>query len=86
MRLSYTTSFDRNSRRKPRDLQKRLWEKVALLQEDHRYPSLRAKRVRGTDRIWEASIDMAHRITFEFTEDDGILLRNCNGHEVLERP
>ena len=86
MQLSYTTSFDRNSQRKPRDLQKKLWEKVALLQENPQYPSLRTKRVRGTSNIWEASVDMAHRITFEYTRDRGIILRNCNGHEVLDRP
>ena len=86
MQLSYTTSFDRNSQRNPPDLQKRLWEKVALLQENPQYPSLRTKRIRGTANIWEASVDMAHRITFEYTGNGGIILRNCNGHEVLDRP
>ena len=86
MQLSQTTSFDRNSRRKPSDLQRKLWEKIALLQENPHHPSLRTKRVRRTANVWEASVDMTHRITFEYTRHGGIILRNCNGHEVLDRP
>ena len=87
MQISESTTFEKNSQRKPQDLQKKLWGKVAILQNDPSHPSLRVKKVRGTSTdIWEASIDMAHRITFEYTGDDRIFLRNCNGHEVFKQP
>ncbi len=50
-----------------------------------RQPSLRVKRIRGTKRIWEASIDMDYRFTFEMI-DGGILLRVIGKRAILSQP
>ena len=51
-----------------------------------RYPALRAKKVKGTEYIWEAGASRSLRTTFQI-EGDTILLRNIGRHdEVLERP
>ena len=87
--VSQYNSFKKRSERKTAALQKKMWEQIERLCDDPQYPSLRVKKVRGTGRaeIWEASIDMAHRITFEYNVDcSGIILRNCNGHEVFDQP
>lgn len=49
------------------------------------HPSLRVKRIKGTEGIWEASIDMAHRFTFEKIEG-GIRLRVIGPHAILDNP
>ena len=51
-----------------------------------RYPALRAKKVKGTENIWEARVSRSLRITFQI-EGDTIILRNTGHHdETLERP
>jgi len=50
------------------------------------HPSLRIKKVQGTKSIFEMTISMGIRMTWEFTSD-GILLRNIGAHEkTLKKP
>ena len=81
--------FEKAIARKPEDMQDKIWDKIELLLDNPNHPSLRVKKVRGIHQgdIWEASVDMQHRLTFKYTDDqNGIVLRNCNGHEVLKKP
>ena len=80
-----TRRFERAYKRKPKGLQQALTEAIVRLQTDPSYPSLRVKKIRGIQDVWEASINMKHRMTFEYSPD-GIILRNCSGHEALTRP
>jgi len=51
-----------------------------------RYPALKAKKIKGTEDIWEARASRSLRMTFQI-EDDTIILRNIGRHdETLERP
>ena len=89
LEVSFVRWFEKQSVRKPLKLQQKMWRQIEILRQNPRYPSLRVKKVQGTGstEIWEASIDRKHRITFEYNEDaSGILLRNCNGHEIFDRP
>ena len=89
LEISETSRFIKRSGKKPKDLQLKMYKQIDILRDNPRYPSLRIKKVQGTgsSEIWEASIDIKHRMTFEYTEDNtGILLRNCNGHEVFDNP
>jgi mRNA interferase RelE/StbE len=45
------------------------------------HPSLRMKRIQGTDKIYECSVNMDIRITFEFGDKKMILLRNIDHHD-----
>ena len=59
---------------------------INRLRQNPAHPSLRVKKVRGTDGVWEASVTMGRRFTFEYAPDGAIVIRNCNGHEILRRP
>ncbi|OFW75580.1 MAG: hypothetical protein A2201_11805 [Alicyclobacillus sp. RIFOXYA1_FULL_53_8] len=51
------------------------------------HPSLRIKRIQGTDGIYECSVNMDLRITLEFTAGETIFLRNIDHHDkALKRP
>jgi addiction module RelE/StbE family toxin len=51
-----------------------------------RYPSLRAKKIKGVENIWEARVSHSLRMTFQI-EGNTIVLRNIGHHnETLERP
>ena len=51
-----------------------------------KYPSLRAKRIKGTKKIWEARASHSLRMTFEI-DGDTIVLRNIGHHDkTLQQP
>ena len=53
---------------------------------DVRYPALRAKKMQGTEHIWEARVSRSLRMTFEIAGNT-IILRNIGRHdETLEQP
>lgn len=59
---------------------------ISNLARDIRYPALRAKKIKGTEDIWEARASRSLRITFQI-EGDTLILRNIGHHdETLERP
>lgn len=59
---------------------------LRLLASDPRHPSLQLKLMQGTDHIWEARVDLRHRMTLEI-HDEYTLLRNVGKHdETLRRP
>lgn len=68
------------------DAKKALKNKLALMIDNQKHPSLRAKKIKGYNNIFEASIVMHIRMTWEYYED-GILLRNMGEHDkTLKNP
>jgi len=55
-----------------------------MLAQDPRYPSLRTKKMRGSGEIWEASVTMAYRITFQWVGKT-LILRRIGTHDVLKK-
>lgn len=85
MRILRSPRFDRAYRNLPEEVKKMFREKVRLLVASKlTHPSLRVKKIKGTAHIWEASIDMDHRFTFEKVKG-GIRLRVIGKHKILER-
>ncbi len=54
---------------------------LKLIEENPQHPSLRVKKIQGTDCIFEASINMSIRVTFEYVKPDSIYLRNAGEHD-----
>ena len=81
----FTPRFDKLFRRLPREIRDATYEKLALYLADQLHPSLRVKRIKGTDGIWEMSITMNYRLTFEL-EGERMLLRRIGTHDVLRSP
>ena len=54
---------------------------LKLIEENPQHPSLRVKKIQGTDSIFEASINMTIRVTFEYVKPCVIYLRNAGEHD-----
>jgi mRNA interferase RelE/StbE len=68
------------------DAKKVLKNKLALIIDNPRHPSLMTKKIKGHNNIFEASIAIDIRMTWEYYED-GILLRNIGEHyKTLKNP
>jgi len=87
LRREYQTlrEFDRSFKRLPKQIRNEVLEKLDRFLDDPTHPSLRVKRIRGTDRLWEMSITMNYRLTFE-VDEQRVLLRRVGTHDVLRRP
>ena len=83
--LLFTRTFERLFKRLPKEIQDQNYEKLALLLEDPSHPSLRVKKMKGTAAIWEMSVTMNYRITFE-QDPERVLLRRIGTHDVLREP
>lgn len=55
---------------------------LRLIADNPRHPSLRVKKIQGTDDIFEASVNMAVRVTFQYVKPDTIYLRNIGEHDM----
>ncbi len=73
MKIHYSDKFLENVEKLPKDIKKTLKSKLEILIDNPRHPSLRTKKIQGQENIFEASVTMGIRITWQYT-DDGILL------------
>ena len=61
-------------------------KKLTLMGTNPHHPSLRTKKIQGTEGLFECSITMSIRMTWEY-EGSSILLRAIGYHdEVLKNP
>ena len=68
----------------PPDLKERALEKIGLLSENPKHPSLKTHRVRRTKDKWEGYITDAHRVIYEPAGDE-IRLWRIGDHSIIDR-
>ena len=86
MKIARTARFKKAWKQLNEEERALAWKAIKNLAMNIRYPALRAKKVKGTEYIWEARASRSLRMTFQI-EGDTILLRNIGRHdETLERP
>jgi mRNA-degrading endonuclease RelE of RelBE toxin-antitoxin system len=85
MEVQTTRLFDRDYVGLPAGIKNRTDKQLALLMTNPQHPSLRLKKVRGTDNIWEVRISRGYRVTLTIAGDT-LVLRRIGIHDVLRRP
>lgn len=76
-------SFRKDYGRLPAEIQDRVDKQLKLLFENPSHPSLRLKRLQGTDRF-EIRISQGYRLTFQFY-DQILELRRVGTHDLLKK-
>jgi len=85
MDLIRTERFKRDFKRLDCATQDRALEALDRFLADPRHPSLHAKKMEGTDEIWEMRVSDRHRITCQHAKG-AIILRRVGVHDILSRP
>ena len=49
------------------------------------HPSLRTKKIQGSDGIWESSVNMDIRIIWFYENDELIILLDIGHHDMLNK-
>jgi mRNA interferase RelE/StbE len=76
-----SNAFLRDYQKLPTEVRDRVDKQLHLLFEDFRHPSLRLKKLRGTD-IFEIRITKGYRLTFRFDKEI-VELRRVGTHDIL---
>jgi mRNA-degrading endonuclease RelE of RelBE toxin-antitoxin system len=84
-KITLSKPFEKAFARLPHDIRAAFYDKLELFLKDPTYPSLRVKKMKGTATIWEMSVTMNYRVTFEVGENE-IMLRNIGTHDLLRKP
>lgn len=90
MKVAFSRTSHENYQVLPSSIQKRVDKAIRFLASKQVnkpfHPSLRAKRIKGTADIWEASVTMKYRLTFQIHEDT-LYLRVVGDHDpTLKNP
>ena len=73
MHLEAARTFGRLYQALPKDLQERVDKTLALLEENPSHPSLRRRKMAGQTDIYEISVSMNYRITYQKLGDTAYL-------------
>lgn len=85
MKLIRTRRFLEDYRKLPAQVQKQTDQKLQYLAQNVGHPSLRVKRVRKYEEVYEGSINLDYRLLFLITTEGYVLLR-IGRHDILEKP
>lgn len=80
MKYYYSELFKQKVQTLEPDIKKALKNKLELMEQNPKHPSLRTKKIQGTEALYEASITMSYCMTWQYY-NDGILLRNIGEHD-----
>ena len=86
MKIKAYKRFKEAYRDLPKKIQRKTDRQLSFLTENMKHPSLHTKKIKGTQGIWEARINLHYRLTFEFIEETIFLRVVGNHNEVLKNP
>lgn len=78
MRIKLTAGAIRQYRQLPSSLQKKVDKQFAYLLEDFKHPSLKVKKYRGLENLWQGRIDKGYRFYFHVILPDYIIISIIN--------
>lgn len=79
------STFDKDFKKLHPDIKNAVLNKLDIFINNPFHPSLRVKKIKGTDNIWEMTITRNYRITFMPVGDTRIL-RKVGTHDILNAP
>jgi len=83
MKIRRTNSFLKDYKKLPEEIKSKVNKNLSLLFENPRYPSLRLKKLKGTDKF-EIRISKGYRLTLRY-HDQILELRRVGTHDLLKK-
>lgn len=84
-KITFSKSFKKHYKTLSDVEKKQTKKKLEFFVNDPTHPSLRTKKVQGTDGIWESSINMDIRILWFYEGDELIFLLDIGHHDILNK-
>ena len=83
--ITYSKRFQKHYRKLTADEKKLIRVKVERLAENPMHPSLRSKHIKGTENLFECSVNMDIRVIWYYEGDRVILLLDVGHHDLLHQ-
>lgn len=83
--FTYSEKFRKHYKKLSIAEKKQVASKLVLLSKDPTHPSLRTKRIQGTDRLFESSANMDVRIIWYYEGNKLIAVVDVGHHDILKR-
>ena len=84
-RFTFTNRFQKHYKTLTAQEKSQLRKKLILLADNPAHPSLRTKRIQGTDKLYECSVNMDIRIIWYYEGDTMIILADVGHHDILKQ-
>ena len=81
--FQFSSRFRKDYRALSKEIQEAFESKLDLFLNDPHHPSLRVKRLVGTNDRWEGSLTMHYRFTFQY-QGETVLFRRIGTHDILK--
>ncbi len=83
--FTFTGRFQKHYKTLTAQEKNQLRKKLELLADNPAHPSLRTKRIQGTDELYECSINMDIRIIWYYEGSIMIILVDVGHHDILRQ-
>ena len=84
-KLTFTERFQKHYKKLHPNEKSQIMKKVELLAQNPLHPSLRTKRIQGTDNIFEFSVNMNIRVIWYYEGEQMIILVDVGHHDILKQ-
>ena len=84
-KITYTKRFEKHLKKLSQIEKNQIKTKVKILSENSYHPSLRTKRIQGTEGLFECSVNMDIRIIWYYEGSELIMLLDVDHHDILDR-
>ena len=84
-KITYSPNFTKHFNKLSNIQRNQVKNKLKLLATNPAHPSLRVKRIKGADSLWEMSVNMDIRIIWCYMGDTIILLLDIGHHDILKK-
>lgn len=64
---------------------KTFYRKLSLFIENQKHPSLRTKKIKGSEILFESSINMSIRVIWTYQDDNLVIMLDIGHHDILKR-
>ena len=83
--FTYSRDFKKHYKKLSTPEKKQIANKLKLLAKNPLHPSLRTKRIKGTDKLYESSVNMDIRIIWYYENSKMIILVDVGHHDILKQ-
>ena len=84
LKITFTDRFQKHYK-SPTEIEKKQFKnKLAIFAENPMHPSLRVKRIQGTDTLFEFSVNMDIRVIWFYEGDSLVALVDIGHHDILK--
>jgi len=84
MKYRFTRRFEKAYTKLPEDVKNLFNKKLNQFLQNPWHSSFRTKKIRSTEKIWEARLSIKYRFTFEINQNV-IIFRNIGSHRIIDK-